>query len=264
MQKAMQLRVHKLWDELAAFGAFRTEGALEHVLAGLADLLDAQQAYWLGTVRMVHIGPNDPVKGWRPRGIHYLHSADKFETLYHDQRRRIEAGKANPSIAPKVRDAGRFRVLIQHEIVPGGWLGSELHDRVYAPFGIQDIILVATPLGPDVESWFVFERIQHPDPCFGQDERTLLDFAVRPLHWLHHRIMLQRGIILADKPLTPSERRMLSELLTDKSEREIAETLELTPTTVHTYSKRIIRKFNVRGRAGLMALWLGQNVSSKE
>ena len=76
--------------------------------------------------------------------------------------------------------------------------------------------------------------------------------------------MLQRGIILADKPLTPSERRMLSELLTDKSEREIAETLSLKSTTVHTYAKRIIRKFNVRGRAGLMALWLGQMADEKE
>jgi len=240
------------------FGASRNEYALDHVLSVLADLLDAQQAYWLGAVRQAEAGRSDPASGWRPHSIRYLRSSPDFDALYREQRRQINSGRVSPCIAPKVRDAGQFRVLIQHELYPGEWLGSSQHDASYAPLGIQDVIFVAMPLGDDVESWFAFERIQHAEPCFGERERRLLDYAVRPLKWLHRHINLHHGVMLADTPLSHSERRVLNGLLTEKTEQEIADEQGLAPSTVHTYCKRICRKFNVRGRAGLTALWLGQ------
>ncbi len=257
LNQTTRRRVHELWDELTEFGASRNEHALDHALTVLSDLLDAQQAYWLGAVRLADAGRGDPASGWRPHSIRYLQSSPDFDALYREMRRQHNSGEVSPCIAPKVRDAGEFRVLIQHELYPGGWLGSSRHNASYAPLGIQDVIFVVMPLGADVESWFAFERIRHAQACFGERERALLDYAVRPLKWLHRHINLHHGVILADTPLSQSERRVLSSLLTEKTEQEIADERGLTPSTVHTYCKRICRKFNVRGRAGLTALWLG-------
>lgn len=249
-------RVQALWDDLAAFGAAGVEEALQHALAELADLLDAQQAYWLGTVRLATEKP-DPVAGWRPRAIRYLRPGR--EAVYLAQRRGIESGYPDSSLPVRLRDAGRFRVLIHHEIAQPEWYDSELYRAHYEPMGLQDMIQVATPEGPDVESWLAFDRIRNPRRAhFGEADRELLDYAVRPLKWFHQQILLHRGIVLATEPLKPSERRVLSSLQSDKTEREIAAELGLTPATVHTYATRIFRKFNVKGRAGLNALWLGR------
>lgn len=258
MDEVVRHRIHAVWDGLVELGAARIEDGLEYALTELSALLDAQQAYWLGAVRVKEVGRHDPLFGWRPRAIRYLKPSSEFDALYRQQRRRIYMGGDNPTVVPKLLEAGKFRVLIQHKIVPGDWFGMEMYKTLYAPLGIQDIILVATPLGPEVESWFAFERIHHPEPCFSDAEQQLLDYAVRPLKWLHRQLMLHHGVLLADKPLKPSERRVLCELLTEKTEQRIAEELGLTINTVHTYCKRICRKFNVRGRAGLLALWLGQ------
>ncbi len=64
--------------------------------------------------------------------------------------------------------------------------------------------------------------------------------------------------MLANEPLKQSERRVLNSLLTQKTEQEIAKEHGLTQATIHTYCTRIYRKFNVRGRSGLTALWLGE------
>jgi hypothetical protein len=45
-------------------------------------------------------------------------------------------------------------------------------------------------------------------------------------------------------------------LLTDRSEKEIAERLGIGWRTTHDYTVSILRKFGVRGRVGLMASWL--------
>lgn len=55
------------------------------------------------------------------------------------------------------------------------------------------------------------------------------------------------------------ERRLVSLLLTDRVEKEIARDLDLTPATTHTYITALFRKFGVSGRAGLTALWLGNS-----
>lgn len=60
----------------------------------------------------------------------------------------------------------------------------------------------------------------------------------------------------APTPLSPQERRVLELLLTDAAEREIAASMGLAESTLHSYVASIFRKFGVRGRKGLMSLWL--------
>ena len=71
--------------------------------------------------------------------------------------------------------------------------------------------------------------------------------------------MLHHGLLIARRPLTPMERRVVSLLLTERGEKEIAHDLDLTLATTHTYITELFRKFGVSGRAGLTALWLGNS-----
>jgi PAS domain S-box-containing protein len=56
--------------------------------------------------------------------------------------------------------------------------------------------------------------------------------------------------------LAPYERKVLELLLTEATEKQIAEKLGLAASTTHSYITGIFRKYGVRGRAGLMSLWL--------
>jgi PAS domain S-box-containing protein len=58
--------------------------------------------------------------------------------------------------------------------------------------------------------------------------------------------------------LAPHERKVLELLLTEATEKQIAERLGLAVSTTHSYITGIFRKYGVRGRAGLMSLWLRQ------
>ncbi|MBY4897209.1 PAS domain S-box protein [Cupriavidus sp. AU9028] len=68
--------------------------------------------------------------------------------------------------------------------------------------------------------------------------------------------LLARGMALASAPLAPHEQKVLQQLLTDASEKQIAQRLGLAVSTTHSYVTGIYRKFGVRSRAGLMSLWL--------
>jgi len=56
--------------------------------------------------------------------------------------------------------------------------------------------------------------------------------------------------------LPPRVRPVLRQLLSGKSEKEIAAQLRLTQNTVHSYVKIIYRRMNVRSRAELLARWV--------
>jgi PAS domain S-box-containing protein len=56
--------------------------------------------------------------------------------------------------------------------------------------------------------------------------------------------------------LAPYERKVLELLLTELTEKQIADRLGLAASTTHSYITGIFRKYGVRGRAGLMSLWL--------
>jgi DNA-binding CsgD family transcriptional regulator len=247
-------RIHQLWDELADYGAVRSEQALLHALQGMAELVDAQQAYWLCTVRMGD--RSDPVFGWRPAAIRYLRPEPTAPKRFAEHRKQIESGEIDPSILANMRGVGQFRINFQKQMVDPEWYDSPFHRIYFEPRGIHDVAYVATPVSEDVECWFGLQRIGAGRQDFGPAERAVLEYASRALKWFHRPIVLHHGLTLAEKPLTPTERRVLTALLAGGSESAIAAELDLTATTIHTYATRIFRKFNVKGRAGLTALWL--------
>jgi DNA-binding CsgD family transcriptional regulator len=250
-------RIHQLWDELADFHASGEEDALNHALAVLTGVVQAQNAYWLGAVRLSSSHPHDPLRGWRPRAIHYLHPSSVDARFYERASRDLEAGHVDESTRAHVLASGTFRAVLLRELVSREWFDSAFYELAYTARGMSDAVFVVSPVNRSVESYFVFLRKAGAKP-FTPRDRDLLAYALRPLRSFHRQMLLSRGLMVAHMPLTPMERRVTRLLLTDLSEKEIALRLELTPRTVHSYVTQIFRKFGVNGRPGLTALWLGR------
>jgi DNA-binding CsgD family transcriptional regulator len=250
-------RLHLLWDEIADFGAHATDAALGHALKVLSQLVGAQNAFWLGAVRL---GTDaDPLAGWRIRGIRRMVATPEDEHVFKLSRQRLDHDTTDEVTRAQVREAGCFRATLLRELASPAFFSTPDYDVLYRARNISDAIFVACPLNEDAESYYGWYRIGDARGAFSPGDRDLLAYALRALKWFHRRVMLHHGLLIANAPLTPMERRLVSLLLTERLEKEIANDLDLTPATTHTYISALFRKFGVSGRAGLTALWLGKS-----
>ncbi|WPL11228.1 MULTISPECIES: response regulator transcription factor [Thiorhodovibrio] len=255
--------IHRLWDELPSFGAYRSMDALLFCMNTLAELIRAQHAYWIGTLRLPELAapelaPKDPLDGWRVRAFHFGEPPRGHEAISRQHLRGMDGGEIDASIIANLSGAGTYRVNVLSDMMPPNWFKSKFFQRFYASMGCRDAIFVMTPVSGGIESWLAFERFGDQTVPFGETERALLAHAMRPLKWFHRQLVLHYGVALADQHMTAAEQRVLAELLTAKTEQQIAEKLSLSPTTVHSYCTRLYRKFGVHSRPGLTALWLGR------
>jgi DNA-binding NarL/FixJ family response regulator len=62
--------------------------------------------------------------------------------------------------------------------------------------------------------------------------------------------------------LTRRQRQTLRHLLLGRTEKEAAEVMQISPSTVHLYIRLIYRKFQVNSRARLMGLFLQEIAKS--
>jgi DNA-binding CsgD family transcriptional regulator len=255
-------RIHALWDEIADFDASHVDQALEHTLGVLSSLIAAQNAFWLGAVRFAAGHASDPLHGWRPRAIKYLHPSEADVRFYKQATRDIDAGVVDAATLSHTRQAGRFRASLLRELVPPGWRRTHGFHLCYRARQVADAAFVIAPVNPHAESYFGFHR-RESHSRFTTRDREIAAYALRSLGWFHRHLLLSRGLLIAASPLTPAEQRVLRLLLTGLSEREIAGRLALGARTTHGHVTDIFRKFDVSGRAGLMALWLGQQPPAK-
>ena len=65
-------KVYALWDGLADFDAVNIQASRTYLLEQLSTLVDAQNADWIGCVRLSWSQAEDPMKGWRPRTLFTL------------------------------------------------------------------------------------------------------------------------------------------------------------------------------------------------
>jgi DNA-binding CsgD family transcriptional regulator len=77
--------------------------------------------------------------------------------------------------------------------------------------------------------------------------------ARAPRAWFHDRAAARIAHIPQLDVLTRAERKVLRELLTGKSSREIAQVLDRSPFTVNNHTRRLFDVFGVRSRAALIA-----------
>jgi DNA-binding CsgD family transcriptional regulator len=256
MNPELQERIHTLWDELADMDATRFDAVADRLMVGLCELVDAQNAVWIGSVRLGESLPEDPVKGWRASVVRYLYPTQPLDDTAKEQLKNLHRGVADETTVSNVAGAGRFRANRLRDLVSEEWFNSPYYHVYYRGVGLSDAVFIAFPINADAESWFgVFREIGKPD--FSAEERDILAYALRGSKWFHRQLMLNRGLLIASAPLTPAERRVLQLLLSRASEKDMGVTLGLTANSVHQYVVTIFRKFGVNSRAALMSLWLG-------
>ena len=251
-------RIHALWDQLADFDVAGADAANNHLLASLCALVDAQNACWVGAVRMDDAVPGDPVHGWRPHTIHFLHPAQILQNKAKEQRKHLEQGQVDETTIRNVALAGRFRVNRVADLVPESWFDSDYYHNYYRGVGHEDVIWAGCPVTEDAEVYIGITR-DTAHPRFSVEERETVAYALRGLKWFHRKTMLGYGLLVATTPLTPVERNVLHGLLAGESEKQIANALRQSHHTTHEHVSNILRKFGVNNRPSLMAIWLGKS-----
>jgi len=152
-----------------------------------------------------------------------------------------------------------------HRLRDKGWIDFKawkqtLNYRLYyREPGIIDRITIGFPVTNRCESFFLIDRFQKEGARsrpFTRREAEMAGLAARSVPALHRRLFLGNGLITGDKPLSPTERRVLGGLLDGLAEKEIAAATGQTTGTTHKYVKALYERFGVTSRATLMALWL--------
>lgn len=254
--------VHTLWDELADFPAARAEDALRHLQQKFSDWLRAEDVVWVGGARLMQgaAARRDPQSGWRGLAVRHLRLTPPVAERTVRAMREQET-MPHPTTLAMVETAGAFRVRRMHDglVDVAAFKRTPQYRVFYQEAGIVDRMFVGSPINADAESYFLFDRLQGGvGRRFSAADAQFVAYVMRGLKWFQRELMLHHGLLLAAQPLTDTERRIVSLLLTDRTEKEVAAELGQKPATTHKYITGILRKFGVRGRTGLMALWLGR------
>jgi len=249
--------VYALWDRLAEFSAGDGDAALIHLLTTLCAMFAAQNALWSVVVRLPSPTPKDALFGWRPRLVRLLHPVPAVAASVQEQFDTLWSSDVDLSQILAVSGDEPFRTRLLFEALPPEWFEGEHYRRYYLEVGHADSMSVRCALNDDVRiHLFVFRDAQAPR--FSASDSSLLGFAMRGLRWFHRQQLLSHGLLIANAPLTPAERKVLLGLLDGHMEKQIAQKLDQSPNTTHFHVKSIYAKFGVRNRSALAALWLGK------
>ncbi|MGI3166867.1 LuxR C-terminal-related transcriptional regulator [Pseudooceanicola sp. 200-1SW] len=252
--------VYALWDQLADFEASRAPEARQHLLKTLIGLTGARTAEWVGSARIEEPGASDPMLGWRPRLLDaWPVDPVAFERI-RQAIREMEKGDPDQTAVNAARGAGRFRVHSLEELVDTEWFQGRGYAEFYRDIGRSDSLWISIPLCDYAEVHVGLHR--GPDqPVFSPRDREIATFSLRGLRWFFRQQMLTEGMGIVPTPLTEAERLVLRGLLDGLSEKAIAEVANQSRHTTHGHVKRIFRKYGVRSRSELMALWLGRGLT---
>ena len=202
----------------------------------------------------------DGMHGWRLQGTRVLQPRSpqriKMAQGYHRVQPGFEIGM--PVRALSAEAGNRFRVHLMRDgfIDFKAFSQTEYYQQYYRNLGIADRLWICFPLNREIESIIVFDR-HEPHGHFTRKQAAWAATVWHGLRWFHRQLVLSHGILGAQSSLSPGQRRLVQELLTGKTEKEIAATLGQSAATTHQYVKAILRHFGVNSRASLMALWLG-------
>jgi DNA-binding CsgD family transcriptional regulator len=253
-------QVYELWDELADLPLSELRGSIELLMGRIAGWIGADDAFWIGIARLqdAETADNDVLYGWRLRAAERLISRPEYgpefirKVLAHMER---DPGMSTGKV---ISEAGRFRSYRLHD----GFIDFEAfrktpqYQMYFQQGGITDRIWCVFPVNQDAESMFCFDRVKRRSR-FTEENELLVAQALRGIKWFHRQLLLNHGLLVGNAPLSAAHRRLLPELLSHKSEKEIADTLGLSRATTHKYVTDIYRSFNVSSRPGLITLWMG-------
>lgn len=261
LYSANREQIHRIWDHLAELpeSQLSTRG-LYFLLESISELIDAHHGYWISAFRLSNLDvESDMMFGWRPGPAVYYNEKPSDKAIYRNNMKEIQAGKCqvSESVLNLIRGAGRFRATLLRDLVSPDFFTSSHYRIFYEARNITDSLFVVVPVNTDTEVYFCFFRSSGQKPFEQAQLRTAAD-TLRCLSWLHKKVLLGQGLVIGQKALTPTEKKVLEQLLTDATEKQIAEHLGQKVDTTHKHIGNIYRKFNVKSRAALMSIWLGQ------
>jgi DNA-binding CsgD family transcriptional regulator len=216
----------------------------------------------LSAVRLAQLNPKqDHMSGWRSRAIRNRRPLTPEQLIVLQEIKRLRAtdkGDAGMSTYATLAQAGNFRVhRLRDGFVDYRLFCQTAHYQLfYKSLGITDRIWIVFPLNAAAESYFLFDRVRN-QRRFTQRDAEIAAYALRGLRWFHLRLFLGQGLLVSENILNEVQQRVVQELLTGNTEKEIAVNLSLSVPTTHKHIKSIYRAFGIQSRAALMALWLG-------
>jgi len=248
-----------LWDTLADFSASQIDNALYHLMRRIAVRFDAQNVVWVGAARLRNgaSARRDPLNGWRGLAVrHYNPSPEILERT----QIAAQAQDSEPALTTRALAAGAGQLRV-HRLYDGfvdidAMTKTKAYQMIYKELGIVDRMYAGIPVNADAESFLLVDR--YKGDRFTAAEADTLGFAMRGLKWFHRELLLSNGLLMAQEPLTATERRIVHLLLTEHGEREIATAMRQSPKTTHKHITTILRKYGVKSRIALMALWLNR------
>ncbi|MCI5105886.1 MAG: helix-turn-helix transcriptional regulator [Pseudomonadales bacterium] len=245
-------------DELAGYPLHKMDEGLHFALEQTARLVNAENAFWLATTyNPTDDNPfNKVFQGWMPRQVISLVEDEERQKLLDLILRRFRGADEDEYVALNSAGVGSSRASMrsdseQMQTDAVKWMEKE----VFAKGLLADRVTAACPVTTDSESFMGFDRIDNKQ-AFNEREKELIRVISFGMKWFFTHLHRSYGYIDAKEALTKRERQVLMLLLTDMSEKQMADTLNLSKKTTHHHVSRIYNKYSVRSRAGLMAMWL--------
>lgn len=252
--------IYALWDELADLPLVESRAMIELLFGRIAEWIGVDDAFWIGVARVRDEAEarDDGLRGWRLRAAERWITRSEYDQEF--VRKVLAHMERDPGMSTLkvIEEAGRFRSYRLHDgfIDFEAFRATPQYQMYFERGGITDRIWCVFPVNRDAESLFCFDRIRR-EARFTAEDARLVERTLRGIKWFHRQLLLNHGLLVGNTPLSPAHRRVLPQLLSRKSEKEIAEALGLSRATTHKYVTDIYRSFDVTSRAGLMALWMG-------
>lgn len=252
----------QLWQSLHQYTALNADEAMGAFLGGVGKMLGSCCGFWVAAASGKELASSkvtDLYDGYEAVDFIAMPGGLSHEEV--DERQAVYSSLCQehgvcPIAQASINTRGEARAILRSDLMSDDeWETQWVYQKFYVPNGIGDRIVALYPVDEQSESCVVFDRSTRSEP-YTRRERDILKLAVAGVGQLHRELMLLRGGVgNSSRLLTPRERDVLKRVLTGDTEKEIADQMGMGRSTLHHHVIAIYRKYNVRNRAGLQALW---------
>jgi|GEM_PF-3566477 len=254
-------KLSTLTNEIHVASPLDTSAMLENYLKYVQRALKASSVSWIAGYRGQHTDDSWRVElldGWKIMDqVTPGKSAQDLKANEAEYYEKARAAGVDPMTQHAIHNAGKTRTHREAEldaVLSEHWIKSEF----LAKLGVGDRVLGVFNLDAEAESYLVVDRSPFDEPFTRDDERELYRCLIE-FPRVHYWLFLERGLLARNKkPCSPRHRDLIPLLLSGKTEREIANQLDLTVGTTHSYVIDIYRNYGVKSRAELSSLWISK------
>jgi len=249
-------------NDIHAMPATDTHGMFRLYQTYLRQELDATTVSWMAAYQGAYgreWWQTEMMDGWK---IVDLILALEMDVIPEETRKayfkQAQSTGMDPQAALTIKESGTTRVrrigdAISDEDWQDHWMRPKLLEQ-----NVGERMVGTYTLDAECESHVLVDRPPDASPFTEEDAETffraLLDFPR-----IHYWLMLERGLTApAERPFSPRECQMVQHLLGPLSEKEIADAMEISKSTAHSYVVDLYRNLGVSSRYQMLQLWLSR------